>query len=268
MRGEFVDLSGERLYCFAAGTRGEGDPVLFVHGFPTSSHLWQPLLPILPGGFRSLVVDLLGYGRSDRPLDADYSITAHARRLHALLEELGVPRVTIVAHDFGALVAESLARAHPTRVGRLLLVSPPALRRWPTFAQRSAARTAPLWRALPSSVIASQLHVALLRGYFDREQGRHSLDAFLRPFASTGGARLLAAHTAVQRPGFTGPLTLPIALLGGRRDPWCTTADLEATAARLGGATIDRVDHARHFVPEEAPERLGRALVTLQLRDR
>ena len=67
MRGEFVDLSGVRVYCYAFGSRGAGEPIVLVHGAFTSSHLWQDLLPRLPKGHRVLVLDLLGHGRSDPP---------------------------------------------------------------------------------------------------------------------------------------------------------------------------------------------------------
>src|SRR5688500_17555445 len=73
VRGEFLDLSGARLYYYAAGSHGDGDPVLFLHGFPTSSHLWQDVVPHVPPGHRVVVVDLLGFGRSDFPNGRDVS---------------------------------------------------------------------------------------------------------------------------------------------------------------------------------------------------
>jgi haloalkane dehalogenase len=60
MRGEFVDLSGARLYYYAAGSRGSGEPVVFIHGFPTSSHLWADVIPLMPTGHRRVLLDLLG----------------------------------------------------------------------------------------------------------------------------------------------------------------------------------------------------------------
>ena len=71
MRGEFIDVNGARLYYYAAGSRGVGEPVVFLHGFPTSSHLWTEVVPLVPKGHRVVVVDLLGYGRSDRPAGRD-----------------------------------------------------------------------------------------------------------------------------------------------------------------------------------------------------
>ncbi|MEX2325322.1 MAG: alpha/beta fold hydrolase, partial [Gemmatimonadaceae bacterium] len=60
MRGEFVDVGGVRLYYYAAGTRGGGDPIVLLHGFATSSVLWRGLIPLLPPGRRIVAADLLG----------------------------------------------------------------------------------------------------------------------------------------------------------------------------------------------------------------
>ena len=73
MRGEFVDVGGARLYYYAAGSRGAGEPIVLIHGFPTSSHLWRDVVPLLPTGRRVVVLDLLGYGRSDPPMERDLS---------------------------------------------------------------------------------------------------------------------------------------------------------------------------------------------------
>src|SRR3954462_774253 len=98
MRGEFVDLSGVRLYYYAAGTRGAGEPVVFLHGFPTSGRLWNDVIPLMPSGHRIVVSDLLGYGRSDRPLTRSVDVRAHAERVVELLDQLGIPQACIVGH--------------------------------------------------------------------------------------------------------------------------------------------------------------------------
>src|SRR5437879_489580 len=98
MRGEFVDIAGARLYYYAAGTRGVGEPVVLIHGFPTSSHVWGDVVALFPPGHRIVVLDLLGYGRSDRPLGRPVSISAHAKRVVGLLDELRVGRACLVGH--------------------------------------------------------------------------------------------------------------------------------------------------------------------------
>ena len=87
MRGEFIDVGGARLYYWATGTRGGGEPIVLLHGFPTSSHLWARMAGCLPEGHRVLVVDLLGFGRSDRPRGRPLGVRAHAERVIELLEQ-------------------------------------------------------------------------------------------------------------------------------------------------------------------------------------
>ncbi len=96
MRGEFVEVGEHRLYYYDAGTRGEGDPIILVHGFPTSSHLWGNLVSLLPSGHRIVVPDLLGFGRSDIDHRADVSIEAHAQRIIGLLDTLRIARACVV----------------------------------------------------------------------------------------------------------------------------------------------------------------------------
>jgi pimeloyl-ACP methyl ester carboxylesterase len=122
MRGEFVDVGGTRLYYYAAGSRGAGEPIVLIHGFPTSSHLWRDVVPLLPSGRRVVVVDLLGYGRSDRPMERDLSIKGHAERVIALLDALRIQYAAIVGHDLGGGIAQYLAVRHPTRVERHALI--------------------------------------------------------------------------------------------------------------------------------------------------
>src|SRR3954469_21082541 len=101
MRGEFLDLSGARLYYYAAGTRGVGVPVVFLHGFPTSGHLWSDVVPLMPEGHRIVVVDLLGYGRSDPPGPRSLSLKAHGARIIELMDALRIEKACIVGHDLG-----------------------------------------------------------------------------------------------------------------------------------------------------------------------
>src|SRR5687768_16824667 len=132
MRGEFIDVGGARLYYYAAGSRGSGEPVVFLHGFPTSSHLWGEVVRLMPAGHRLVVVDLLGYGRSDRPAGRDVTIRGHAERVVALMDALGINYACVAGHDVGGGVAQAIAIRWPARVSRLCLVDSVAFDAWPT----------------------------------------------------------------------------------------------------------------------------------------
>src|SRR5436853_6050757 len=109
MRGEFLDINGVRLYYYAAGSRGAGEPIVLLHGFPTSSHLWSNVVPLLPAGHRVVVLDLLGFGRSDPPASHSVNLRGHAERLIAVLDHLGINFACIAGHDVGGGIAQVLA---------------------------------------------------------------------------------------------------------------------------------------------------------------
>src|ERR1043166_2600185 len=83
---------------------GSGTPVVFLHGNPTSSHLWRNVTPHLAGQARTLAPDLIGMGASGKPA-VDYSFTDQARYLDAWFEALGLAEVVLVGHDWGGALA-------------------------------------------------------------------------------------------------------------------------------------------------------------------
>jgi pimeloyl-ACP methyl ester carboxylesterase len=275
MRGEFVDLDGVRLYCYAFGSRGVGDPIVLVHGAFTSSHLWQDVLPRLPKGHRVLVLDLLGHGRSDPPRAASMTIGAHADRLGALLDVMGVGVATLVGHGMGAAICARLAHVRPERVARLALVNPALLARDVRDASVSRRMTrlaalVPLWRRLSPSWLASSLHAALLPAFAQRSTGIHSLDLYLKGFRTREGRDAACAQLRAFSPSraegarglLPNALACPVTLTLGDSDPFMAPAKaarlqaalLEATAGR---SVVHRLPSVAHMAPEEAPDRLG-----------
>ncbi len=270
MRGEFVDVGGARLYYYAAGSRGVGEPIVFIHGFPTSSHLWGEVVPLVPKGHRVVVLDLLGYGRSDPPGDADLSLRAHADRVVLLLDALGINYATIVGHDIGGGIAQSLAIRHPTRVARLCLINSVAFDSWPGTEVKLVRATMPLTRHLPATWILSVLRADLLRGYVASERGAHSIEQYVRPFATEPGRDVLVSHLAALDSAETKALeprlkdiVAPTAIVWGGEDPFLPRTIGQRLAAAIPGATLDVVPDVRHFTPEEAPERVAAALTIL-----
>lgn len=275
MRGEFVDIGGARLYCYAFGSRGAGIPIVLIHGTFTSSHLWRELLPRLPKGHRVLVLDLLGHGRSDRHAGRLMTVAGHADRVLGLLNELAVSSACLVGHGLGAAIATRLAHICPNRVTKLALVNPSFLAtnpkevRIPGSLKRLAA-FAPVWKRLPGDWLASALHTAMLRGYAQRDVGAHSLDVYLKPFRTREGrdsacAQLLALRASA---GDTVEALAPAALtpaatvVFGADDPFLQPQRVERVLQALQVATADRVTVQRlsgvaHIAPEEAPDRLA-----------
>jgi pimeloyl-ACP methyl ester carboxylesterase len=270
MRGEFVDLDGARLYYYAAGTRGAGEPVVLIHGFPTSGHLWTEVVPLVPAGHRVVVVDLLGYGRSDRPRSRPVSVQAHADRTVQLFDALGIKDACLVGHDVGGGVAQSIAVRYPERVSRLCLIDSMAFDGWPAREVRLAQAVLPVARHLPPALLLPMLRGGLLRGYADHERGAHSVAHYVRPFGGAEGRDALVRHLADLDATDTvglGPrlkdVDRPAAIVWGEHDPFLPAGIARRLRDAIPGSTLDVIPGARHFTPEEAPRRIGDVLTTL-----
>ena len=121
-RSRFVEVDGVRVHYQEAGERGA--PVLvLVHGFLVSNFVWRDVLvPLAERGFHVVAPDLVGFGFSDKPADAEYTVDAQARMIVRLLDELEIGRATLVGSSYGGAVAATVALEHPERVARLVLV--------------------------------------------------------------------------------------------------------------------------------------------------
>ena len=259
MRGEFVDVGGVRLYYYAAGTRGAGEPLVLIHGFPTSGHLWGEVVPVLPSGHRVVVLDLLGYGRSDRPGMQRLDVDAHADRVLAMLDALRIREATVVGHGLGGGVAQSLAVRFPARVSRLGLVNSVAFDTWPARGYQLWSRLHALVSVTPPSWIQSMLRTSLERGYANADQGAHSLEQYARVFATTDGRAAFVRHLRALDPAQTAALAsqlsriaVPTAIVWGRgirsspsrwesayatrfpapRSTWCRARDITCPRTR------------------------------------
>ena len=104
---------------------GSGSPVILLHGFPDRGRLWRYQVPALAdAGYQVVVPDLRGFGASDKPEGVEpYSLLAAAGDVLAVLDELGIGRVHVVGHDWGAAMAWTIASFVPERVGHLVALS-------------------------------------------------------------------------------------------------------------------------------------------------
>jgi 2-hydroxymuconate-semialdehyde hydrolase len=270
VRGEFIDLGGARLYYYAAGSRGAGEPVVFLHGFATSGHLWNDVVALMPPGRRLVVLDLLGYGRSDPPGSQSLTLHAHAERVLALLDALRISNACVVGHGFGGGVAQSIAVHWPSRVSRLALVASIAFDRWRPRDLTLARATLPITRRLPAPWLLSMVRTALERGYADPIRAARSIDKYVRPFAADSGRDALVRHIAAldardsARLGSRlGEISAPTSVMWGAEDPFLPLSLGRRLADAIPGASLEIIAGARHFVPEDSPRQVADSLTAL-----
>ncbi|MEZ5411154.1 MAG: haloalkane dehalogenase [Acidimicrobiales bacterium] len=265
---------------------GAGDPILLLHGNPTSSYLWRNVIPHLAGLGRCIAPDLIGMGDSDKLPDSgpgSYSFVEHRRYLDGLLDHLGLAesggRAVLVLHDWGSALGFDWANRHREAVAGIAhmesIVRPLVLEEWPEKARpvflgfRSDAgdamvleRNIFIERVLPGSVL--------------RELTEAELDEYRRPFREPGESR---------RPTLTWPRQIPID--GEPADVVAIVADYAEWLASspvpkllisaepgaiLCGAQLDYARNwpnttevtvaGSHFIQEDSPDEIGQAIAS------
>jgi pimeloyl-ACP methyl ester carboxylesterase len=117
-QSRFATINGVKLHYLIAG---KGDPIVLLHGYAETSHMWLPLIAKLAANHTVIAPDLRGFGESDAPADG-YTKAAMARDIHALVTSLKYPKVKIVGHDIGLMVAYAYAAQYPAEVDRIALM--------------------------------------------------------------------------------------------------------------------------------------------------
>ena len=109
---KFVEVHGAKMHYI---DEGAGDPILFLHGNPTSNYLWRNIIPYLVPHGRCIAPDLIGMGKSDKP-DLDYRFFDHSKYLEGFIEKLDLSNVTVVLHDWGSGLGFHYAMRHESNI--------------------------------------------------------------------------------------------------------------------------------------------------------
>jgi len=109
---KFVDVHGSKIHYVE---QGEGDPILFLHGNPTSTYLWRNIIPYGAQIGRAIAMDLIGMGKSDKP-DLKYRFFDHAKYVDGFIEAMGLRDITLVIHDWGSALGFRYAMDHERNV--------------------------------------------------------------------------------------------------------------------------------------------------------
>jgi haloalkane dehalogenase len=187
---------------------GEGDPIVFLHGNPTSSYLWRNVIPHLSGRFRCIAPDLIGMGDSAKLPESgpsSYTFVQHRQYLDALLDQLDLgDRVTLVVHDWGSALGFDWAYRNQDRVHAVAymeaVVTPVTWNDWPEPAR-------PIFEAMRSNageglILDKNIFVErILPASIIRDLSDEEMAAYRAPFTEAGEGR---------RPTLTWPRQIPI----------------------------------------------------------
>ena len=275
-----IEVLGRRM---AFVEMGEGDPIVYLHGNPTSSYLWRNVMPHAAPLGRSLAIDLIGMGDSEPLADSGpgrYRFVEHREYLDAALDALGAAaagNVVLVVHDWGSALGFDWANRHRDAVQGLVymeaLVRPVTWEEWPEASRRvfQGFRS----EAGEDMVIARNVFVErVLPGSVLRDLAPEEMEVYRRPFLEPGESR---------RPTLTWPREIPIegdpadvAEVVGSYAAWlsgCETpklfVDADPGAILVGPPRefcrgwknqVEVTVRGSHFLQEDSPDEIGRAI--------
>ena len=244
-----------------------GDAIVLLHGFGTSAFLWRNVAPQLAKAARTVfAIDLLGYGESDRPIDAQWGIAAQAEVVGAALTSLRITRATLIGNDFGGNVALAIAARWPERVERLVLVNTIVGGDVQTAEIRAMQRsTAKFALRLNQGVMGATplLQPLLERSVADPANMPVRLVArYLATYTGKDGVRhLLHLARALREEDppeiDVGRVRTPVLFVWGDADRSLDAAAVERTVSLFPNARVSRLPGIGRLVPEEAADELA-----------
>jgi pimeloyl-ACP methyl ester carboxylesterase len=268
MESRFVEVNGIQMRW---EEQGEGPPVVFVHGIPTSPRLWRRVIPQVRNA-RSVAWEMIGYGASiEEGRDRDISVAKQADYLASWMREVGLGEgAVIVGHDLGGGVAQVLAVQNPELVRGLVLTNAICYDSWPIPSVKAMRAAGPAIERMPNAVLRLNLYTGLfLRGHDDRERARESFEAHW-PYYERAGAgaalvrqvRSLDVNDTLAVADRIPDLDVPARIVWGAADQFQKIGYGYRLAYELK-APIERIEGGKHFVPEDHPDEVAAAVNAL-----
>jgi cis-3-alkyl-4-acyloxetan-2-one decarboxylase len=264
----YVEVGDVRLHYVDEGPR-DAPTALFLHGNPTWSYLWRGPLTALPeGGRRCVALDHMGFGRSDKPprLSA-YTLQTHVDNAVALIDQLDLRDVTLVAHDWGGPIGLGALLERPDRFRAAVLMNtwawelpsflPPFLREFRTegLGEILALGGNLFVESIPGGMARRDTDPVMMEAYrapFPDYWSRAGTLAFQRDIPLTERDRSASLMSSIHErlPG----LDVPVLLVWGMRDPVFQPVFLDQWRELFPEAEIAELEDASHFVVEDRPD--------------
>jgi haloalkane dehalogenase len=257
---------------------GQGRPVVFLHGNPTSSHLWRNVIPHVADQARCIAPDLIGMGASGKP-DIPYRFADHATYLDAWFDRLGLDNVVLVGHDWGGALAMDWAARHPERVRGIALLEtflrpmtwaeypPRAVDFFRTLRTAGAGERMALddnWfietglRATSPGISDADLDI--YRAPYPDRAARRPLLQWPREIPLDGAPADVAARFTAYDDWLAASVDTPKLLLTAQPGNLVGPAMVDWARANIAALSVVPVGPAGHHAPEDQPDAIGQAI--------
>lgn len=268
----YIDIDDLRMHYVDEGPR-EADPVLLLHGEPSWSYLYRHMIPpIAAAGLRAIAPDLVGFGKSDKPVRRSaYTYEGHVAWMREFIEALDLERITLVCQDWGSLIGLRVAAENERRFARIVLANgglpdgsqemPKAFFKWRAFSQYSPVL--PIGRIIQKGTVAglSDAVVAAYDAPFPSGRYKAGARQFPKLVPVTPDDPAFAANKAAWKS--LGQWRKPFLTAFSDRDPITRGADKVFVDHVPGaqGQAHTTIEGAGHFLQEEKGPELARVVV-------
>jgi len=240
--------------------KGEGTPLILLHGIPTWSYLYHGIIDKLAQQYRVIAPDFLGHGYSDQRDLFDRSLPVQSKMVLRLMEHLELEKVHLIGHDTGGGVSLILAIHHPEKIDKLVLSNSVAYDSWPIDDMLALGN--PQWASKSIGEITNFLQEGYALGLSNPEQLTPTFVAGITaPYTTKEGKLSLIRNAASLNTNHTVSLVskhknirAKTLLLWGVNDPWQTIADGERLATEIPNAQLIRITNASHWIQQDTPE--------------
>ncbi len=267
-----ANVNGVTIHYLQSG-HGDGTPIVLLHGYAETSHMWRPLMTRLGNGHPVIAPDLRGAGESSKP-DGGYDKKTLAQDIHALVKSLGYPKVEIVGHDIGLMVAYAYAAQYPAEVDRIVLMDAflPGVGDWTKVWLMRDLWHFHFYGEVPLKLVEGRERIYFEHFWNDFAADRtHSIPEadrryYAAEYAKPGGMRAGFEYfrnfeqDAKDFQGFAQTkLTMPMLVLAGEK----ASGQFLIEQARMVDSNVQGViiTGSGHWLMEEAPEQTIPALV-------
>ncbi|MBS4149402.1 alpha/beta fold hydrolase [Pseudomonadota bacterium DY0742] len=240
---------------------GEGPIVVWLHGSGPGASGYSNFKGNYPvfeqAGYRNIIVDLPGFGRSDKPADAQYNLDFFVRHLNALLEALDIERCTLLGNSLGGAIALGTALAHPQRVEKLILMAPGGVEERETYFQMQGIQRMVQTYAAGPMGIEQMRHVMELQVFVPANLPESVL-AERVAVAVTQPANLFSTMLVPNMTERLGELTCPIFGFWGSNDLFNPPSGVFKILEHARNARFTLLNRCGHWVQVEHPELFNR----------
>lgn len=246
---------------------GDGPPLVLLHGTPWSSALWRPIATALAQRFTVYLWDMPGYGRSSKKPGDAVDLGTQGELFAHLLDEWGLDRPHVIAHDFGGAVALRARLLHGARYASLCLVDVVALSPWGSPFFTLVKQHADVFAQLPAPVHRGAVE-AYVRGAGYRGLDETDLAMLVDPWADAEGQAAFYRQIAQADERFTdeieqlyGSIDEPVHIVWGTEDSWIPVERAHRLQSAMPNSSLALVPDAGHLIQLDAPEALTAELV-------